>query len=347
VTTIARVAQEAGVGVATVSRVINGSTAVSEATRRRVLEVVAELGYEPNATARALSTGRTRAVGVIAPFFTRPSVIERLRGIAPVLAGSGYQLILFDVENSEQRDAAFRSPIGRVDGLMSISLAPTRSDMARLRSAKVPLVLIDNAHDRLPSVIVDDIEGGRLATQHLLELGHTRVAFAGDTLDEVHGASASHRRCVGYQRAMADAGLPARPEAVKVRPHGEDAQEILRDLLALPTPPTALFAASDLQALAMVDAARALGLRVPGDLSVVGFDDVELSRYAGLTTVAQPLEVSGTRGAELLLSALEGTDRPEPVQHLPLELVVRGTTAPPGSTTTVAGTATEKSAGMA
>ena len=201
--------------------------------------------------------------------------------------------------------------------------------MARLRSAKVPLVLIDQAHDRLPSVIVDDVEGGRLATQHLLELGHTQVAFAGDTLDEVHGASASYRRCVGYQRAMADAGLPARPDAVKVRPHGEDAREILRDLLALPSPPTALFAASDLQALAMVDAARALGLRVPEDLSVVGFDDVELSRYAGLTTVAQPLEISGTRGAELLLSALEGTDRPEPVQHLPLELVVRGTTAPP------------------
>src|ERR687893_1804992 len=108
VTTIARVAQEAGVGVGTVSRVINGSAAVSETTRRRVLDVVAELGYEPNATARALSTGRTRSVGVIAPFFTRPSIIERLRGVAPALTGAGYQLILFDVERPEQRDAAFR-----------------------------------------------------------------------------------------------------------------------------------------------------------------------------------------------------------------------------------------------
>jgi DNA-binding LacI/PurR family transcriptional regulator len=347
VTTIARVAQQAGVGVATVSRVMNGSTAVSEATRRRVLEVVAELGYEPNATARALSTGRTRAVGVIAPFFTRPSVIERLRGIAPVLAASGYQLILFDVETPEHREAAFRSPIGRVDGLISISLAPSRADLARLRTAKMPLVLIDHAHDRLPSVIVDDVEGGRLATNHLLELGHTRIAFAGDTLDEVHGASASYRRCLGFQRAMADAGVPARPELFKVRPHGEDAEAVLRDLLELPAPPTAIFAASDLQALAMVEAAQTLGLRVPGDLSVVGFDDVELARYAGLTTVAQPLEVSGTTGAELLLSALEGTEGTEPRQHLPLELVVRGTTAAPGDCEPAARTAAGKTPGMA
>ena len=329
-TTIARVAQEAGVGVGTVSRVINGSASVSEATRRRVLDVVAELGYEPNATARALSTGRTRSVGVIAPFFTRSSVIERLRGVAPLLAGSGYQLILFDVESPEQRDEAFRSLIGRIDGLLSFSLAPSEGDLARLTAAGVPVVLVDQAHHSLPTVTVDDVEGGRLATSHLLELGHRRVAFAGDTLDGVHGASASSRRCVGYQRALGDAGVPVRPELVKLRPHGREAAAITRDLLRLADPPTAVFAASDLQALAVVEAAQALGARVPDDLSVVGFDDVELARYAGLTTVAQPLEASGTRGAELLLAALEGEGVQELEQKLPLELVVRDTTAPPG-----------------
>ena len=331
-TTIARVAEKAGVGVATVSRVINGSSAVSEATRRRVLDVVAELGYEPNATARALSTGRTRTVGVIAPFFTRPSVIERLRGVAPVLAAAGYQLILFDVETPEQRNAAFRSPIGRVDGLLSFSLAPSRADLARLRAAEVPVVLVDHAHERLPSVVVDDVEGGRLATAHLVELGHQRIAFAGDTVDEVHGASASTRRCVGYQRALVDAGIAPSPELVKLRPHGQDAPVVVDDLLGLDDPPTAIFAASDQQALAVIDRLRARGARVPEDVSVVGFDDVELARYAGLTTVAQPLEISGTRGAELLLSALDGAQAPEPSQHLPLKLVVRGTTAPPGTT---------------
>jgi DNA-binding LacI/PurR family transcriptional regulator len=329
VTTIARVAYEAGVGVGTVSRVINGSSAVSDATRRRVLDVVAELGYEPNPTARALSTGRTRSIGVIAPFFTRSSIIERLRGVAPALAGAGYQMILFNVERPEQRDAIFRSLIGRVDGLLSITLAPTPADLERLAAAGVPVVLVDQAHDHLPTVVVDDVAGGMMATKHLLELGHERIAFAGDTVDAVHGASASSRRCVGYQRALADAGVPVRSELVKLRPHGRGAASIARSLLDLDSPPTAVFAACDLQALGMIDALESLGANVPGDVSVVGFDDVEVARYAGLTTVAQPLEVSGRRGAELLLTALDGGDVPELRQHLPLELVIRGTTGPP------------------
>jgi len=317
------------VGVGTVSRVINGSAAVSEATRRRVLEVVAELGYEPNATARALSTGRTRSVGVIAPFFTRPSVIERLRGVAPLLASSGYQLVLFDVERPDQRTGVFRSVIGRVDGLLTISLAPPKADLRRLAAAGIPVVLVDHAHESVATVTVDDLEGGRMATEHLLSLGHRRIAFTGDTDDGVHGSSASSRRCIGYQRALADAGVPLRPELVKLRPHGREAPAIAEELLALATPPTAVFGASDLQALAMIDALEERGMSVPDDLSVVGFDDVELARYAGLTTVAQPLEDSGTRGAELLLSALEGDDVLQARQHLSLELVVRGTTAPP------------------
>jgi DNA-binding LacI/PurR family transcriptional regulator len=331
VTTIARVAQEAGVGVGTVSRVMNGSASVSDATRRRVLEVVDELGYEPNAAARALSTGRTCAIGVIAPFFTRASVIERLRGLAPALAAAGHQLILFAVDSPQQRDAAFRSLIGRVDGLLSISLAPSPADLERLAAAGVPVVLVDHAHDRLPTVTVDDVEGGRMATTHLLELGHERIAFAGDTEDVVHGVSASSRRCVGYRRALAASGLPVREELILLQPHGRDGgRAIARELLELPEPPTAVFAASDHQALSIVEAAQAQGARVPEDLSVVGFDDIEVARYAGLTTVAQPLEASGARGAELLLSVLAGAPR-APKQHLPLELIVRSTTSSPGT----------------
>ena len=327
--TIAKVARHAGVGVGTVSRVLNGSPAVSEDTRRRVLASIDALDYRPHPAARALSTGRTMAIGVVAPFFTQPSVVERLRGAAHTFAGAGYQLVLFDVERPEQRTGVFRSVIGRVDGLLSISLAPPAADMRRLEAAGIPVVLVDAAHETLPTVTVDDVEGGRMATEHLLELGHRRIAFAGDTVDGVHGASASSRRCVGYQRALGDAGVPVRPDLVRLRPHGRAAAEIARDLLALASPPTAVFAASDLQALAMLEALEALGLRVPDDLSVVGFDDVELARYAGLTTVAQPLQASGTRGAELLLSALEGEVGLQARQHLSLELVVRGTTAPP------------------
>jgi DNA-binding LacI/PurR family transcriptional regulator len=326
VTTIARVAQEAGVGVGTVSRVINGSASVSEGTRRRVLEVIDELGYEPNATARALSTGQTYAVGVIAPFFTEPSVTERLRGVSQHLAGAGYQLILFDLERPEQRDQAFRSQIGRVDGVLSISLAPTAEELERLAAADVPLVLVDQSHESLPTVTIDDVEGGRLATEHLIALGHERIAFAGDQEDAAYGFSASALRRAGYEQALAAAGLEPCAELQRLGGHGRAAgADTARRLLDRPEPPTAIFATSDLTALGVLEAAEAAGVRVPEDLSVVGFDDIEVARYAGLTTIAQPLRESGAAGVELLLETLAGA--PVPSRRLPLRLVVRATTA--------------------
>jgi DNA-binding LacI/PurR family transcriptional regulator len=329
VTTIARVALEAGVGVGTVSRVINGSAAVREETRRRVLDVISELGFEPNAAARALSTGRTGAVGVIAPFFTTPSVIERLRGVVRELAECGHQLILFAVERPEQREAAFRSALGRVDGLLAISLSPTDDELAPLTAAGLPVVLVDHDHPGLPCVTIDDVAGGRLATEHLLALGHERIAFVGDLEGGAHDFTSSGRRRTGYEQALAAAGAPAPRELQRLDRYGRDqAAAVTRALLALPEPPTAIFAASDVQALGALEAADALGVPVPGRLSVVGFDDVELARYAGLTTVAQPLEESGARGVDLLLEALDGATGSG--LRLPLELVVRGTTAEPG-----------------
>src|SRR5688500_13264826 len=140
--TITQVARHAGVGVATVSRVLNGSSAVREQTRQRVLEAIAELGYAPNPAARALSTGRTQSVGVVAPFFTRPSVIERLRGISHVLAGAGYRMVLFDVERPGQDSEFFRTLPGGLDGLLSISLCPPVADLDRFAAGEMPVVLV-------------------------------------------------------------------------------------------------------------------------------------------------------------------------------------------------------------
>src|SRR5215207_5502086 len=167
--TIAAVAAEAGVGVGTVSRVLNGSPSVSQNTRRRVLEAIATLDYQPSAVARALSTGRTHAVGVVAPFFTQPSVVERLRGMSRALSESRHQLILIDVERAEQRREVFRSASvrGRYDALLAVSLAPTETEARRLEAAGVPIVLIDRAHATLPSITIDDVAGGRLAAEHL------------------------------------------------------------------------------------------------------------------------------------------------------------------------------------
>ena len=205
--TITQVARHAGVGVATVSRVLNGSPAVREQTRQRVLEAIAELGYAPNPAARALSTGRTLSVGVVAPFFTRPSVIERLRGISHILAGSGYRMVLFDVERPGQDSEFFRTLPGGLDGLLSISLCPPDADLDRFAAAEMPVVLVDYPHERLPAVHTDDVAGGRMATEHLLELGHERIAFIGDFEHNYHGFTSSAMRRVGYQEALCAAGL--------------------------------------------------------------------------------------------------------------------------------------------
>jgi LacI family transcriptional regulator len=327
--TIANVAAAAGVGVGTVSRVLNGSPAVSAGTRQRVLDAMAALDYQPSAAARALSTGRTYAIGVVAPYFTTPSVSERLRGVSRTLAAAGYQLILFDVELAEHAGEFFRSETlrGRIDGLLSISLAPTDHQVRRLRAARVPVVLIDRAHATLPAITIDDVEGGRMAAEHLLALGHRRVAFVGDEEENRFGFDSSAHRREGFEAALAAAGAPLDPELMVRRPHGRDiARDAAATLLALPDPPTAIFASSDPQAIGVLEAAQAAGVPVPDKLSVIGFDNVEAAEYTGLTTIAQPLEESGALGADLLLRALSG----EPVEgrRLPLEVVARGSTAP-------------------
>jgi LacI family transcriptional regulator len=326
VATISEVARQAGVGVATVSRVLNGSPAVRDETRRRVLDAIADLGYAPNPAARALSTGRTLSIGVVAPFFTRPSVMERLRGVSHVLAGAGYRLVLFDVERPGQDWDLFRSLPGGLDGLLSISLCPPDADLDRFEAAGMPVVLVDHPHDRVATVYTDDVAGGRLATEHLLELGHRRIAFLGDFEHNYHGFTSSAMRRAGYEHALEAAGAELDEELVWRAPHGrEQARALTRELLRSAEPPTAIFAASDTQAVGVLEAAETLGVDVPGDLSVVGYDDIEVARYAGLTTVAQPLEESGARGAELLLAALDGGGIDG--EQLPVELVIRTTTA--------------------
>jgi DNA-binding LacI/PurR family transcriptional regulator len=322
-TTITQVAQRAGVGVATVSRVLNSSPRVSEPTRNRVLEAIDELGYSPNAAARALSTGRTRTVGVVAPFFTQPSVVERLRAVSRVIAGAGYQLVLFDVEGPHR--FAELAAGGRLDGLLCVSVAPSPDELERFATIGMPVVLVDTQEEGLCGVSIDDVEGGRMAAEHLLALGHRRIGFIGDREPHPYGFTSSARRRAGAAEACERAGAEL---IVRRGPHGRDeARTVAIEMLAADDPPTAVFAPSDLQALGVLEAADDLGLDVPGDLSVVGFDDIEIARYAGLTTVAQPLEASGRRGAEMLLGSLEG--EPAGAERLSLRLVVRRTTAAP------------------
>ena len=316
-------AQHAGVGVATVSRVLNDSPLVSAATHRRVSAAIEELGYRRNLSAQKLSLGRSHAVGVVAPFFTSASVVERLRGAAARLAERGYDLVLFDVENRQQRADAFAgfARPDRVDGALVISLPLFDEEVAALRRDELPVVLIDVAHPELPHIAIDDVLGGRMAADHLLAKGHRHLAFVGDSPNNVFGFTSSEDRRSGFMEAAGDARVD---EAVG--PHGRDeAKRLARDLLVGDDRPTAVFAASDVQAIGVLEAAFDLGLRVPQDVAVIGFDDIEMASVVGLTTVRQPLYATGVVATDLLL-ALLGDGRPEPVDLAPLEVVERRTT---------------------
>ena len=326
------VALRAGVGVATVSRVLNGRAHVAPATRERVLTAMRELDYRPSSVARNLSFRRTMVVGVVVPFLTSPSAVERVRGIVETLAASEYDLTLYDVESEDRRRRAFEllGRPDRTDGLLVVSLIPDAAAVARLQAGRIPCVLIDGFHPHLPHVISDDVHGGELATRHLLELGHLRIALIGDKPPDPYRLGGSRDRTSGYRRALARAGVEARSEYIRQGTQSRrEAQEIAEDLLRLPEPPTAVFACSDVQALGVLEAAATLGLRVPEDLSVVGFDDIEIASYVGLTTVRQPLLESGRRGAALLLAGLSNGE-PTASEQLELELVARRTTGAPG-----------------
>lgn len=326
--TIRDVARHANVGVGTVSRVLNDSPRVSEEARSRVSRTIEKLGYRRSPAARSLSGGRTQTIGVVAPFFTSGSVLERLRGVIGRLHQWGdYDLLLFDVETRGQRADAFRdfARASRVDGLIIISLRPSDAEVEMLRREHLPVVLIDVGHPALPRVVIDDAHGGALAAQHLLAKGHTRIGFVGDAASPL-GFTSSEQRRRGMRRALRDAGIKPSGRLEQRGPHGRvEAQAMAKRLLALDHPPSAIFAASDEQAMGVLEAARELGLRVPDDLAVIGFDDIDVAAVLELTTVRQPLRDTGIRGAELLLSAIEGVELDPHEELAPLVVIERRT----------------------
>jgi DNA-binding LacI/PurR family transcriptional regulator len=331
--TIGDVARQAGVGRGTVSRVLNERANVDPATRARVLAAIRELDFVPNPTARRLSLGRTQTVAVILPFLTRPSAVERLRGIELALVSAGYDMVVFNVETQERRDAVFRDlpRAERVDGLIVVSLSPHAVELERIRRSGLPTVLVDAHHRALTRVVTDDVRGGRLAAEHLIELGHRRIGFIGDIPRVPLAFTSSRLRLSGVRRAMDLAGLALPANHIGIGDHSRHrAAELAYAMLVGRRRPTAIVCASDTQAAGVIEAAVALGRSVPDELSVTGYDDLELADHLHLTTIRQPLFESGVRAVQLLLGAADRRP-PSPIREVQqISLVVRRTTAAPG-----------------
>lgn len=330
--TIGDVALKAGVGRGTVSRVLNNKPNVDPDTRARVQAVIDELGFVPSVAARRLSLGRSQTVAVVVPFLTRPSVVERLRGIEAALVDVDLDMIVMNVESGARRDAILVDIVRpeRIDGLILVSIAPHEEELARIRAARLPLVLVDAHHRSVSRIVTDDVGGGRLAAQYLLDLGHRSIGFVGDVPKPGFGFASSRLRLTGVEQTLKDAGIAIRPEHLGLAEHSrQNARRSAIEMLRLQDRPTAIVAASDTEAIGVLEAAAEVGLEVPGDLSVVGYDDVEAADFVGLTTVRQPLAQTGAHGVARLLDLIAGRQPEQLREVLPVSLVVRRTTGAP------------------
>ena len=332
--TIADVAADAGVGVGTVSRVLNGSRQVRAVTSRAVQDSIDRLGYRPSHAAAALVRGTPHTVAVIVTHLTRPSTVVRVASALAVLEEQGYDTIICNVDSPVERDRHLESllPTHRADGVLTICLPFSREQLDQFSRAEVALASVDAVNPGVPQTVIDNVLGGRLATEHLIGLGHRRIAFVGDIAfgrpPADLGFTSSAHRLRGYRQALAAAGIEAEAGLVRRGPHdAATAAEHAAQLLKSPDPPSAIFAASDTQAIGVLAAAERLGVAVPDQLSVVGFDDIESAAFLGLSTVSQPLGLSGSQGARRLCSLLRG-ERVHPLrQELSIELVGRGSSA--------------------
>jgi len=325
------VAREAGVSAATVSKVINGRYGVAVATSQRVQSVIDELGYESSLVARSLRSRRTNVVGVLLTEF-EPFSAEILKGVSQAIGGTGNELLAYSAGGRAGGHAGWeRRYLARLGGTLidgAILITPTVIDSG----ASVPVVAIDPhaGPAEMPTVDSDNFEGAMVATEHLLELGHRRIGFLGGRPD----LESSRLREEGYRTALATARVTVEPELVRVGGYRrESALAPARELLSLPHPPTAIFAGNDISAIATMDVARELGLTLPQDLSVVGFDNVPESALTTpqLTTVSQPMQRMGSEALGLLIDLIEGRTERSTRLRLPVDLIVRASTCAPAS----------------
>ena len=311
--TIYDLAREAGVGIGTVSRCLNNHPSVSPATRERVLSVIRQLSYQPHAYAHRLASPRTNTISTIIPFFTNYFFIEVLQGVQDRALELGMDLILYGVNDPQQVEYYLRRSLlrGHVDGVMFFSMTFPESFVQKFHQNLLPVVLVDTHHEMFDSISVKNREGARVAVEHLISLGHTQIAMINGRLD----ARPAAERLDGYQDALLSGGITPRKEWIFssgpgrldgfTREAGRILMHELIDWSIRNERITALFVASDIQAIGALEAADELGVRVPEDIAIVSFDDIELARHAQLTTMRQPMYTMGRLAVEQLLDRMK------------------------------------------
>jgi LacI family transcriptional regulator len=329
--TIKDVAQQAKVSISTVSHVVNHTRFVSEKIRSEVESAIRELGYVPSAVARSLRSNTTKTIGMLIPNCSNPYFAEIVRSVEDHCFAVGYTLILCNTDDEPHRQSVYLQVLAekRIDGMIIISTGDDRALLRLLQGLTIPTVLLDR---EIPHVNSDRVEtahlqGGFMATEHLIALGHRRIACLAGPQD----LNPSAQRIQGWRDALAQGGLTA--ESSDLLWYSDFTSQggfnTLQAILATPAPPTAVFVCNDLMCLGALSAAHAAGVHVPRNLSLIGFDDIELARFTcpALTTVAQPKQRMGVLAVDILLERIQGGRIEAKKIMLQPELIVRNSTA--------------------
>jgi LacI family transcriptional regulator len=331
-TTIKDIAQEAQVSRATVSLALNGKPGVAPETRRRILEIAKRLSYQPNASAKGLALQKTETLGIIVPDISSPFYAELVRGVEEEASSKGYHLILCTTAGKLSREEVYLRLLGerRIDGMILVTPREQEEVIRHFREARFPLVIVDRdlpSTDEIIEVVVDNLQGALAAVEHLINLGYREIGF----INGLSELQASRDRLRGYQLALQEHGIMLDERWICSGDFQEEGgYRCMQQLLKTVPQLEAVFIASDLMTMGAIRAIRAEGKEVPGDIAVVGFDDIPLSAFFNppLTTVRQPIARMGALACRLLLQEIRGEEILERKVILRPELVVRASTAP-------------------
>jgi LacI family transcriptional regulator len=331
--TIKDVASKAGVSVTTVSHVINKTRFVSEELVERVLAAMQELNYHPNTLARSLRMGETKTIGLIIPDNSNPFFAEISRTVEDIGFERGYSVFLCNSDGLVEKEAAYINMLitKQVDGVVYIPASDSQNHLLGLSARGIPVVVVDRDMPYLDAdvVLIDNEQGGYDATRYLLELGHKKIAC----ITGPSQLTPSAARVEGYQRALQEASQPVRSEYIlpgDFRARG--GETAMNNLLKLPETPTAVFSCNDMMAIGALRALRKNNIKVPQQISIIGFDDIDIAAeiVPALTTVAQPAVDLATCAADLLIARLKKDQAPTEYKRRVLDarLVIRDSCAP-------------------
>ncbi|MGD0339571.1 MAG: LacI family DNA-binding transcriptional regulator [Bacteroidota bacterium] len=332
--TIYDIAKKARVGIGTVSRVFNNHPNVSHDTKIRVLHIAKRMNYHPHPYARGLASNRTNSVLAIIPYFTTFFFVEILQAVQATLAESECDLILHGVTNPDHAEGTLKKNTirGRVDGMLIFSLKVPDKFARDYVNSDVPIVLVDTYHPDFDSFTVENVRGAAIATDHLISLGHRHIGILNANLE----SPPARERLKGFKQALRKADIPVEPRLIKHSKSShldgfthEDGYNLMKQFLSLGIHrPTAVFVTSDIQASGALQAMDEEGVRCPEDIALVGFDDIELARHIGLTTMRQPMSEMGSLAVHRLFERMKQKNLEPIFKTFVPTLVVRRTSGP-------------------